>query len=73
MCFQRRDAENAERSAEKTKRERRQVVGQPILAAAGFQPAFAGRNSPRMARRSRLERRLQAEMPAPQRAQPGLI
>jgi len=40
-------------------------VGQPILAAAAFQPALVeGQGSP-IARKSRLERRLQARLPAP--------
>jgi hypothetical protein len=59
------------------------IVGQPILAAAGFQPAFTKREgkSPqtgvlrrlcnsqtREAPKRRLERRLQARLPAPQRS-----
>src|ERR1035438_3190284 len=42
----------------------RSLVGQPILAAAGFQPAFAGHESSLTAQ-APPERRLQARLPAP--------
>jgi thioredoxin reductase (NADPH) len=40
-------------------------VGQPILAAAGFQPALAGIEDPRHASRKPPKRRPQARLPAP--------
>src|ERR1019366_9951317 len=45
---------------------RAQIVGQPILAAAGFQPATAGPKKP-------PKRRLRARLPAPQCARYCLI
>jgi hypothetical protein len=43
-----------------------QTVGQPILAAAGFQPALAEPEDSRMGLEKPAERRLRARSPAPQ-------
>jgi hypothetical protein len=49
------------------------IVGQPILAGVpsgdGFQPALAGIEHFRMPGKSRLKRRQQAKLPAPQNRQ----
>jgi hypothetical protein len=42
-----------------------QIVGQPILAAAGFQPAFVPRRLAHVPKEP-PERRLRARLPAPQ-------
>jgi hypothetical protein len=48
-------------------------VGQPILAAAGFQPALEDCEEARMVRQSRLERRLRAKLPAPHLGQNAVL
>jgi len=45
-----------------------QIVGQPILAAAGFQPAFAPQRLAHVPKKP-SERRLRARLPAPQQMQ----